>query len=233
MKEDITVIIHTKNESEYISDCIKSAKLLTSKIIVVDMHSTDKTVRLAKAAGAKVRVVNDVGYVEPARQKAIKLVTTSWVLLLDADERISPKLAYWIQQYLRKPSHHDVVRLARKNMVLGKWMRHGLRWPDYQVRLFRKNAVRWPKEIHSQPITSLPMLDTPAQESLALLHLHSQTLDELLTKCLEQAKRERYFCDGSHDLSSALNRITNEFQWRFLEHGGGVKMDTRVLFLQN
>jgi len=151
----ITVIIHTYNEEKNIADCITSVKLLTDKIILIDMESEDKTIEIAK--NLKVTVFNfqiKSNYVEPAREFGIKKSETDWILILDADERITEELAKEIKQLLTiNSSLLTYFKIPRQNIFAGiKWLRHGGWWPDYQIRLINKKYfVDWPKRIHSTP----------------------------------------------------------------------------------
>ncbi len=159
----ITVIIHSYNEERNILDCINSAKLLTEEIILVDMESTDKTVEIAKSRNVSIfnfQIKSD--YVEPAREFGIKKSETDWVLILDADERITEELAKEIKQLLAiNSSLLTYFKIPRQNIFAGiqtclpagRWLRHGGWWPDYQIRLINKKYfVNWPKRIHSTPV---------------------------------------------------------------------------------
>jgi len=153
----ITVIIHTHNEEHNIKDCIEAAKLLTSEILVVDMESTDKTAEIARSQNVTVKTTLFSHYVEPARAFGIKHASTEWVFIIDADERMTKKLAaevkYAIDFDPASPYFHSYFRIPRKN-IFGKkvWLRHGGWWPDCQIRLLNKNYFKeWPKEIHSTP----------------------------------------------------------------------------------
>ena len=150
----ISVIIHCLNEEKNISDCINSAKLLTDEIILVDMESTDKTVEIAKKLQVPVFNFPKSNYVEPAREFGINKAKTDWVLILDADERITKELADEIKELLTlNSSLSTYYRVPRKN-IFGKtqWLRHGGWWPDYQIRLINtKHFINWPKRIHSTP----------------------------------------------------------------------------------
>ncbi len=172
---DLTIIIHTSNEEKNISDCINSAKLLTNKIILIDMESTDKTLDIAKKLGVDIFSFPPSNYVEPAREFGIKKVQTNWVLILDADERITKELADEILDVIRynqikldaiskketdsirfHPISSDFIssyKIPRQNIFANiKWLRHGGWWPDYQIRLINKKYfVNWPKRIHSTP----------------------------------------------------------------------------------
>ena len=90
---NITVVIHTYNEEKNIEDCIKSAWLLIKNVLVIDMESEDKTTTIVKNLQILIYNFPKSSYVEPAREFGIKQVKTDWVLILDADERISKELA--------------------------------------------------------------------------------------------------------------------------------------------
>jgi glycosyltransferase involved in cell wall biosynthesis len=163
----ITVVIHSHNEEKNISDCINSAKSLTDKIILVDMESTDKTVEIAKSLDIFVFNFPKSDYVEPSRELGINQSKTDWVLILDADERITKELAEEINNIISVGNDPHVVpnvvghrgptiqyyKISRKNIFAGiRWLRHGGWWPDYQIRLINKKYfVKWPKRIHSTP----------------------------------------------------------------------------------
>ncbi len=151
----ITVIINSHNNEDLISDCIASARLLAEKVIVVDMQSTDRTIEIARHLGAKVHSFPPSRYVEPARMFGVDQASTEWVFILDTDERITTTLAAEIKDALagttnKHPTH---FRIPRQNMFAHTtWLKHGGWWPDHQVRLIKKNALRsWPARIHSTP----------------------------------------------------------------------------------
>ncbi|NMB84220.1 glycosyltransferase family 2 protein [Candidatus Roizmanbacteria bacterium] len=154
MNPQITAIIHTRNEEDNIASCVKSARLLTDKIIVIDMQSQDKTVDLAKKLGCELYSFPFVQYVEPARKFAIEKAKTDWIFILDGDERITPALATEIKITV-KNRRYTYYKVPRKNIFngsTGKWLKHGGWWPDYQTRLIsRSDFVDWPEQIHSTP----------------------------------------------------------------------------------
>lgn len=154
----ISIIIHSLNEEKNIKDCINSAKLLTDEIILVDMESSDKTVEIAKSLNVYVFNFPKSNYVEPAREFGIKQAKTDWVLILDADERMTKELADEIQNVITlkrsNVSTETFYKIPRRNIFAGvKWLRHGGWWPDYQTRLINKKYfLNWPKRIHSTPV---------------------------------------------------------------------------------
>ncbi|MBW7960015.1 hypothetical protein B6D29_03470 [Microgenomates bacterium UTCPR1] len=155
MQQDkITVIINTSNEEKNIVDCLRTARILTKKIVVVDMESKDKTVELAKKFNAKVYSFQPSLYVEPARMYAISKSETDWVFVLDADERITKELANEIKEKLDKDTLVTHYETPRKNIFAKtRWLKYGGWWPDYQIRMINKKFfVEWPKKIHSTPM---------------------------------------------------------------------------------
>lgn len=149
----VTVVINTRNEEKQIGECVSSAKLMTENVLVVDMHSTDKTREIADSKGAKVILFPHTKYVEPARTFAIQESLTDWVFILDADERITKELADEIKKLEQKPDTYTHYRVPRKN-IFGhkKWLRHGGWWPDNQTRFIKKSSfIEWPARIHSTP----------------------------------------------------------------------------------
>ncbi len=165
----LTVIINTRNEESNIEECVKSAQLLSSEVIVVDMHSTDRTRDIATSLGARTLLFPHTKYVEPARTFAIQECETEWVFILDADERMTKELAEEIKKLIAfsrqssentnlppttYPLQPTYYRVPRKN-IFGrkKWLAHGGWWPDHQTRLIKKSAlVEWPARIHSTPV---------------------------------------------------------------------------------
>ena len=179
----ISVVINTLNEEQNLPRAIKSAKNLAHEIVVVDMHSQDKTPSIARQMGAKVFNHQPTGYVEPARNFAISKASGNWILILDADEELTPTLCRVLKQLVRgepsrdldPPSSLTYIRIPRKNIIFGEWVRHARWWPDYNIRFFKKGCVQWSDEIHLPPQTKGQGWDLPPQEEYALIHHHYQS----------------------------------------------------------
>lgn len=176
----ISAVINTKNSAQTLSACLKSIAW-ADEIIVVDMHSMDDTVAIARKAGAKVFTFDDVGYVEPARNFALSKATGEYVLLVDADEEIPVSLHKQLET-IAHDGAQDVCALARKNLVFGDWVAHAGWWPDYQIRFFKNGALEWPETIHAQPTFSGTPHRLPAREDLAILHHNYPTVSSFLER---------------------------------------------------
>ncbi|MDO8497943.1 MAG: glycosyltransferase family 2 protein [bacterium] len=148
----ISVLIFAHNEEEQIKDVIISAQTLTKSIYIADIKSTDKTDEIGKNLGSTLLNIPFVAYVELAREEAISQIDSEWILILDADERITSELAQEIKKIIVSATFTH-FKIPRKE-IFGKeiWLKHGGWWPNHQIRLFKKNNfISWPKVIHSTP----------------------------------------------------------------------------------
>lgn len=218
----ISVVINTRNEEKNIERCLKSVKW-ADEIVVVDQYSADKTVQMAKKLGAKVYSHQHTFYVEPARNFAISKVTGNWILVLDADEEIPPKLAKVLQKLAQKPGGFSFFRLPRKNIIFDKWIKHSRWWPDHIVRFFRKGKVIWSEKIHSVPITRGEGKDLEARESTAIIHYHYQSISQYLERLNRYTDAQaKELIDSGHKFSwrDLLKKPTGEFLSRFFAGEG-------------
>jgi glycosyltransferase involved in cell wall biosynthesis len=132
----ISVAIVAMDEEANIGRTLASVRW-ADEIVLVDSGSEDRTCEIAREHGARVVFEPWRGYVAQ-KQYAIDLCTKDWVLLLDADEEVSPSLAEEIRAAIARPNPATGYRLPRKNLFLGRWMRYGGFYPDPKLRLFRR-----------------------------------------------------------------------------------------------
>jgi len=132
----ISVAIAAMDEEANIGRTLASVRW-ADEIMLVDSGSRDRTCEIAREHGARVIVEPWRGYVAQ-KQYVIDLCTRDWVLLLDADEEVSPGLAEEIRAAIADPNAVSGYWLPRKNLFLGRWMRHGGFYPDPKLRLFRR-----------------------------------------------------------------------------------------------
>jgi glycosyltransferase involved in cell wall biosynthesis len=141
----LSVAIITKDEEARLPDCLRSVSF-ADDIVVVDSGSTDRTVEIAKESGCRIFVEDWKGY-GPQKNSAIEKCRHPWVLLLDADERLSPGAQEVIGEVLKAP-RADAYTVQRKNYLHGKWLRHSGYWPDRQVRLVNRERGSFQGTIH-------------------------------------------------------------------------------------
>lgn len=222
----VSAVVNTRNEEKNITRCLKSIEPFVDEIIVVDMHSTDATIALARPFTQHIFEHEFVGYVEPARNFAIEKASGDWIFILDADEILPESLGLKIRR-LVELSDYAYYRFPRKNIIFGKWIRHSGWWPDYQIRLFRKGVVTWGNDIHSIPLTEGRGMDLRAEEVNALHHEHYQTIEQYLDRLnryttveTKQKIREGYEFKWQHLLLKPGSEfLTRYFVWEGYKDG--------------
>ncbi|MBQ8418045.1 MAG: glycosyltransferase family 2 protein [Phascolarctobacterium sp.] len=152
----LTIVILTKNEEENIVAAIQNANKVSDKILIVDSGSTDKTVELAKANGAKVVYRAWDNDFAAQRNFALEHIDTEWVLYLDADEHIDDQLATNIKKELQA-SEKEMYRFIRRNSAFGREFKYGVLGPDSVVRMFPTDLVKWEGKVHESPVGNLPV----------------------------------------------------------------------------
>lgn len=140
----LAVVILTFNEEKHIERALASVEGIAREIFVVDSFSTDATVELAGARGATVlqnKFVNYASQFQWALDHAP--ITADWIMRLDADEIVEPDLAAEIEAKLAALAQ-DVagIELNRKTIFLGRWIKHGGRYPMYLLRIWRRGRGR-------------------------------------------------------------------------------------------
>ena len=134
----ISTIVITYNEQANIERCLKSVAPFSEEVIVVDSRSTDRTVEIAQDCGATVIERDWPGY-GVQRQFALEQASNEWVFSIDADEVVSQELSDEIQNLTFK---HEGYEMPRPVWYLNRWIKHGVWYPGYIVRLFRKDRAR-------------------------------------------------------------------------------------------
>lgn len=218
----ISVVINTLNEARNLPGALASVRGLADEIVVVDMKSTDATRTIARKAGARVFEHKPTGYVEPARNYAIEKASGEWILVLDADERLTAPLRKKLKLIIEK-NRADYYRLPRRNFIFGKWIKHSRWWPDYNIRFFKKGSVEWGEIIHSVPTTTGEGLDLEASEENAIVHHHYDSIEQYLERM------NRYTTNQSTNLikegyvfrwQDLIIRPTGEFLSRYFQGQG-------------
>ncbi|MDX9731470.1 MAG: glycosyltransferase family 2 protein [Bdellovibrionales bacterium] len=146
-KLPISLVIITLNEASGIARAIRSASFCED-IVVLDSGSSDETVKIARELGA--RVVEETreawrGFTAQ-KQYATDLAKHDWVLSLDGDEALSNELRLEIIALAASPTalaRVDGYRSPRMTWNLGRWIRHGGWYPDWQLRFFHRGRAKW------------------------------------------------------------------------------------------
>lgn len=175
----ITALVPTYNEEKNLPDCLKSVEW-ADEILVVDSFSTDGTLDIAREFGARI-IQHE--YINSATQKnwAIPQASFPWVLVVDADERVTPELRDEILSTVRAGTTHAGFAIGRLNHFLGFPLRHGGWSPkeDTNVRLFLRDKGRYQKRhVHAD----VEVDGTVGRLKGYFVHYSYQSLDEYFKK---------------------------------------------------
>ena len=136
---DLTVVILTKNEEDNLKKCINSVAPVAKRVVIVDSYSTDNTVAMAKSLGADViqhQFENHAAQFNWALENSN--ISTKWVMKIDADEELTNELANELNCQIDKlPSYINGVILRRRVYFMGRWLKHGGKYPELLLRIFR------------------------------------------------------------------------------------------------
>ncbi len=147
----ISAALATYNEENNIVDCIYSLKKVADEIVIVDGSSTDRTAQLAQKMGTKIITTSNKPMFNINKNLAIENCNGNWILLMDADERISGALAKEIKNLIKVKPKENGFWINRKNWFLGGYLKKGGVYPDSVIRLFKNGKGKLAeKDVHEQ-----------------------------------------------------------------------------------
>lgn len=143
----LTACLITLNEEHNLPRALASLRGVAEEIVVVDSGSTDRTLEIAREAGARVLSREWTGYADQ-KNYAAEQAAHEWVLSLDADEELSTALQGALLKWKAGEPEAAIYEVSRRTWYLGAWIRHSGWYPDYQRRLFRRDAARFEGLVH-------------------------------------------------------------------------------------
>ena len=204
----LSVGIITFNEENRIGKTLDSVRGIADEIIVVDSGSNDRTVEIALAKGAKVFVEKWKGY-GPQKNSVLKKCKGEWILLIDADEVISPQLKAKIKSIINNENPSgDVYKIKLRNIAFKKEIKFG-GWDDYVIRLWKNGKVKInSREVHEQYQTDSQIKKIKEM----IIHYTYDSIEEFLEK---------------------LNRYTSQSAKEYIKKGKNpsfIKIYSKMLF---
>jgi len=212
MPVPLTACIITLNEARNIDACIESLDFC-DEVLVVDSGSTDDTRERAAALGARVIVHSFAGY-RAQKDFAVRSAANDWVLCLDADERVTPRLRAAIEAARADGFAAGAgFRFARATEYFGAFLRHGNAYPDRVLRLFdrRRGGFRGTREIHEHASVDGPVVTLDGD----LEHHAYASLGDQLARLERYARMMAEHQHGAGKRAHLHNLVLNPF-WRFL-----------------
>jgi len=201
----ISAAIITKNEERNIKEALESVRDFDD-IVVVDSFSEDRTVEICRDYTSRV-YRHEWQRFSRQKQRAVDYSRNDWVLILDADERVTPGLKLEMLRVISENEYSGFF-IPRKNFFLGKWIRYSGWWPDYTLRLFKKELSHVePREVHEKVIVNGPTsyLKNP------LVHYTYRTVGEYIKKMETYSSLSAEEIKGKNMLLSGLKLFINPF----------------------
>ncbi len=174
------------NEQASLGRCLSSVSF-ADEIVVVDNKSQDSTVGIAKKFTQKIYSQKNILMLNINKNYGFEKATCDWILNLDADEEIPKELAKEIQTIIQSNPKENGFWIKRKNIIFGKWITHGLWWPDKQIRLFKRVKGKFPC-IHIHEYIAVE--GTVGELTVPFLHYNYETVHQYLTKIDRAATSE-------------------------------------------
>lgn len=175
----ISAIVLARDEEELLKDALASISW-ADEIILIDGGATQEMLRFAKEANAKI--VKERGDFSKKRNAGKEAASGKWLFYLDIDERVTPLLREEIKEVITNPVSLPAYAIPRKNILLGHEMHWGGWWPDYVLRLIRRDSlIRWEGELHEQP----KVRGKVGKLRYPLTHFSHRTLFEMVEKTNE------------------------------------------------
>jgi glycosyltransferase involved in cell wall biosynthesis len=222
----ISVVINTLNEERHLAYALRSVQPWADEIVVVDMHSQDRTVEIAREFGTKVYFHEPTGFVEPARSFAVAQATGDWILILDADEMVPLPLSLRLREIAHR-DEADVIALPRLNYLLGGPLMHTGWGPhqDVHMRFFKRGCLRMSAEIHSllRPVSGSRVVTVSYQPGYAVVHFNYLDCSHFLEKLnrYTSVEAQQAYDRGEHAATfKALTRAGREFLFRYVRAKG-------------
>jgi glycosyltransferase involved in cell wall biosynthesis len=185
----VSVVIITHNCENLINDCLASVQW-ADEIIIVDLGSSDNTLKLCARYASKIEQHPWVPFADPVRDYGAKLASGNWILHIDPDERVSPKLAHWLRILAESSDERycNAVRIPRQNIAFSRAVWHGGLWPDWQVRFGRKGKLSFSGAIHETgQVDRDKIVALDPRPELALIHLSVQDISQLTERLARYA----------------------------------------------
>ncbi len=224
----ISVVINTYNAAQHLERVLASVKDF-DEVVVCDMESTDTTREIAKRHGCKIVTFPKADHksAEPARTFAIQSASSKWVLVVDADELVTPELREVLYQKTSQTDGPAGYYIPRQNMFMGMFVRdfHF----DYQLRFFIREGTEWPPYVHTFPKVQGRVERLKARREARLLHLMDETMHEYMEKMNLYTDNE---VEKKRDKGYGVGALLWRPLWRFFKSyilDGSFRMGTRGL----
>ena len=214
----ISVVINTYNASKHLTEVLETVKDF-DEVLICDMESTDNTLEIAEKYGCRIVTFPKENHksAEPARTFAIQSAKCEWVLVVDADELVTPELKEYLYKITEQEAPSAGFYIQRQNKFFGKYVHD---WShDYQLRFFKREGTVWPPYVHTFPTVQGKTERIP--DSYMFLHLADETMREWVAKMNQYTDNEvEKKAHKNYGVTALLWRPTWRFFRAYIMQGG-------------
>jgi glycosyltransferase involved in cell wall biosynthesis len=208
------------NAADVIDDCLRSLEWTDQRVVLVVSRTVDATAERAREAGAEAHHRQFTTFAEQ-RNAALDLATADWIMFLDADERITPALATEIRETVANNPVPVGYWVPRRNIILGRWVKHAGWYPDRQLRLLKRGCARYPTDLPVHEVAILNGTDGILYQPI--IHFNYRSLGEFWNR---QRRYARIAAQGmihrneTPRARAVLGQPAREFFRRFVSEAG-------------
>ena len=213
MEQKISVVINTYNAETKLAKVLDTVKDF-DEVVICDMESTDSTLDIARKYNCKIVTFpkGEHKIVEPARQFAIDSATYKWVLVVDADELITPELKSTLYDLLKSDDIPSGTFIPRRNFFMGR----PYAYPDYQLRFMNRDLTKWAPYVHAIPKVDGRIIYLPkSKRELAISHIADDNISTRLRNINEYTDNEFIKRKGQNP---GIAKLIISPIWRFLHY---------------
>ncbi|KKD00093.1 glycosyltransferase family 2 protein [Photobacterium halotolerans] len=214
------VLMIIKNEAKHLAACLETVKDWVDEIVIIDSGSTDESETIARRYTDKFFRYDDWPGFGPQRQRAQQHATTDWVLVLDADERVTPELKTAIQSAITANPSGVAFKINRLSDAFGKTIHHSGWSPDWVIRLYRREETRYNDALVHEKLLTDGLTVRPLEGRL--LHFTFDNLSQYTRKTALYAKSWTDQREGKKrgSLSAAIAHAIARFIKMYFIKGG-------------
>ena len=217
----ISAVIVVKDNPPHLSETLTSLDFV-DEIVIIDIGITDECKKILNDTKKTkiIQIHQSIPYVELIREKSKEYASHEFIIFMDPDEVITSDLK---EEIINNINNYNYISIPRKNIIFGKWIQHSRWWPDYQIRVFKRNNVTWPERLHAQPEVQGSGYTIEATEGKALLHYNYESVSEYLLKMIRYSKaeaQENIHKNTNLTLGDALKKSLQEFISRYFAEKG-------------
>lgn len=198
----LSVVIVTKNEQERIKACLESVKW-ADEIIILDNGSDDKTLEISKKYTDRIFKYDNLDFAS-IRNKGMEQAKGDWVLFVDSDERVTADLKDEILVNIVQEKF-SAFAISRNNIIFGQKVSYGPFWPDWVIRLLKKDQFQgWVGKVHEYPKFKGEL----GYCNSSFIHLTHRNVDQIVLKSLEWSKIDAHLrLEANHPQMSGIRFI--------------------------